>query len=113
VSRTREPLTTPACSCVADARTLADEGRLADAAQRCEEHLRQHGLSADAFYVLGVVRDASGRHDDAGVCYRKALYLDPNHAEALAHLVLHTEQAGRPAEARVLRNRMSRLQQRA
>jgi chemotaxis protein methyltransferase WspC len=41
---------------------LADQGRLVEAAKECEAHLRTHGPSAKTFYVLGLVRDATGRH---------------------------------------------------
>ncbi len=94
-----------------EARQLADQGRFVEAALRCEEHLRRYGPSAEAFHLLGLVRDASGNHLDASHCYRKALYLDPNHGEALMHLALLMEEGGRRAEALVLRNRMKRLEQ--
>ena len=40
---------------------LADEGRLSEAAQLCDEHLREHGSSAQAYYLLGLVRDTASR----------------------------------------------------
>jgi len=46
-------------------------------------------------------------------CYRKALYLDPNHAEVLIHLALLLEKVGKKAEAQLLRQRTTRLQQRS
>ncbi|HAM70773.1 MAG TPA: chemotaxis protein CheR, partial [Verrucomicrobiales bacterium] len=61
----------------------ADEGRLAAAAEACREHLRQRGPSASAYYLLGLVCDADGRHEQAEEMYRKALYLDPTHRDAL------------------------------
>jgi chemotaxis protein methyltransferase WspC len=94
-----------------EARQLADRGRFVDAALRCEEHVRQHGPSADTFYLRGLICDAGGDHLDAGTHYRKALYLDPNHGEALMHLALLMEDQGRQPEAQVLRNRMKRLEQ--
>ena len=35
---------------------LADQGRFVEAASCCDEHLRRHGPSAKAFYLLGLVR---------------------------------------------------------
>lgn len=95
---------------VAEAQRLADEGRFAEAESVCEAHLRAQGFSAPAFYLLGLVRDASGNHANAEECYRKALYLDPNHSEALAQLALLMDAQGRQADARVLRNRVRRLE---
>jgi chemotaxis protein methyltransferase WspC len=92
-----------------EARRLADEGRLVEAAVRCNEELQQAGPSAEAFYLLGLVRDASGNHAEAASYYRKVLYLDPAHTEALGHLALLVEAAGNAAEARLLRDRIARL----
>ena len=92
-----------------EARRLADKGRFDEAAEACEEHLRQHGPSAAAFYLLGLVHDASGRLADAERCYRKALYLDPAHGDTLAHLALLMDRQGQYADAEVMRNRARRL----
>jgi chemotaxis protein methyltransferase WspC len=94
---------------LAEAIRLADEGRFAEAALVCERHLRSHGPSAAAFYLLGLVCDATGELTEAVSCYRKALYLDPAHQEALVHLALLMEAQNCDAEARVLRNRARRL----
>jgi chemotaxis protein methyltransferase WspC len=93
-----------------DAARLADQGRFVDAAACCEEHLRLRGPSANAFHLLGLVRDAAGNATDAAACYRKALYLDPEHYETLVHLALLVEQQGDSAGAQVLRNRARRLE---
>lgn len=89
----------------------ADQGRFAEAASCCEEHLRRHGPSAKAFYLLGLVRDADGNPTDASINYRKALYLDPDHHETLVHLAFLVEQQGNGAAAQVLRNRARRVEQ--
>ncbi|MGJ3703221.1 CheR family methyltransferase [Variovorax sp. AFSI2.2] len=93
------------------ARRLADQGHLADAAAHCEAHLRQHGPSAEAFHLLGLVRDASGNAEDAAEQYRKALYLEPDHHEALIHLALLLRKRGDEAGAQRLQRRASRLHQ--
>jgi chemotaxis protein methyltransferase WspC len=94
-----------------EAAALANRGRFEEAVERCEQHLRQSGPSAEAFHLLGLVRDASGDPTEAAICYRKALYLDPNHREALIHLALLLETVGKNAEAQLLRRRTNRLQQ--
>jgi chemotaxis protein methyltransferase WspC len=93
-----------------DAARLADRGRFVEAAACCEEHLRRQGPSVEAFHLLGLVRDAAGNPTDAADCYRKALYLDPEHHETLVHLALLVEQQGNSAGAQVLRNRARRLE---
>jgi chemotaxis protein methyltransferase WspC len=92
-----------------EAMKLADQGHFAEASRCCEEYLRRHGPSADAYHVLGLVRDALGNGDDATTYYRKALYLDPGHQEALAHLALLMERHGQKSEAEALWNRARRL----
>ncbi len=90
------------------ARQLADEGRLAEAAELCESHLRARGVSAEAFYVLGLVRDAAGADAQAGEFYRKALYLEPGHGDTLRQWASLSERNGRPGHARILRERAER-----
>ncbi|WPH17633.1 CheR family methyltransferase [Variovorax paradoxus] len=93
------------------ARRLADQGHLADAAAHCEAHLRRHGPSAEVFHLLGLVRDASGNAEDAADQYRKALYLEPDHHEALVHLALLLRKRGDEAGAQRLQRRAGRLHQ--
>jgi chemotaxis protein methyltransferase WspC len=90
------------------ARQLADEGRLAEAAELCETHLREYGVSAEAFYVLGLVRDAAGADSQAGEFYRKALYLEPGHSDTLRQWASLSERNGRTEHARILRERAER-----
>lgn len=94
-----------------EATRLADQGHFVEAATSCEEHLRRCGPSAAAFYLMGLVRDATGSHSNAATYYRKALYLDPNHYDAQIHLALLMEKLGDSAGAQVLRNRARRLEQ--
>ena len=91
---------------------LADQGRLVEAAKACESHLHKHGPSAKAFYVTGLVRDASGNHAEAAEFYRRALYLDPQHHEAMVQLALLLEGQGDRAGAKVMNDRARRIQQR-
>ena len=98
-----------AVSGLARAMRLADEGHLADAARCCESEIDTHGPSAEAFYLLGIVRDAGGNQTAAAECYRKALYLDPNHSDAQIHLAFLMERLGRHGSARALRDRARRI----
>ena len=90
------------------ARRLAEQGQLAEAAELCETHLREYGVSADAFFVLGLVRDAAGADLQAGEFYRKALYLEPGHCDTLRQWASLSERNGRTEHARILRERAGR-----
>lgn len=86
---------------LAEAAALADQGRLAEAARLAHFHIDAHGPSAAAFYLVGVTHDAAGETALAESAYRKVLYLDPRHEEAIAHLALLLEKRGSPEAARL------------
>jgi chemotaxis protein methyltransferase WspC len=112
---TKTVVASPAKSSVdlARATQLADQGHLDEAVHACEEYLRAHGPSAQAFHVMGLVRDASGNHAEAAELYRKALYLEPKHHEALVHLASLLESQGDKAAAKVLSARARRHEPKA
>ncbi|CAD6526531.1 CheR family methyltransferase [Paraburkholderia sabiae] len=95
------------------ARRLADAGEF-DAAERlAHQHAIVHGPNVDAFYLLGLIADARGRGADAADFYRKALYLDPSHYEALTHLAALLDIGGDRAGAQNLMQRAQRSAARA
>jgi chemotaxis protein methyltransferase WspC len=90
---------------------LADQGHFVEAARQGEEHLRVHGPSARGYYLLGLVRDAAGNHGAAMEYYRKALYLEPKHLEALMQLAYLLEKQGDRSGAKVMNERVRRIGQ--
>ena len=93
-----------------EARRLADAGSLQESWKQCETNLRRHGPSADAYYLMGLLKDATGDDVQAREFHRKALYLEPRHLEALAHLALLEERKGDLSTAGRLRARIERLE---
>lgn len=91
------------------ARQLADQGKLAEAMDLCEQGLRASPRSAQAFYLLGLLHDAAARPQRAAENYRKALYLDPTHEEALLHLATLLNGEGDTGGAARLFDRARRL----
>lgn len=94
---------------LAEARRLADAGDLDAALSACRAAESRNGPSADLYALLGLIHQA--RHDlaEAAKAYRKALYLDRHHREALTHLTLLAEQSGEPTRSANLRRRLERL----
>jgi chemotaxis protein methyltransferase WspC len=90
------------------ARRLVQAGQLTEAAAICEAHLAQSRTSAQAYFLLGMVREAGGA-PNAIDYYRKALYLEPNHYESLMRMAFFAAQHGDPAGARNFRRRADRL----
>jgi chemotaxis protein methyltransferase WspC len=96
------------------AQRLADAGRLDEAFRAASDCVIVHGPDAAVFYLLGLIMDARGRGADAGDYYRKALYLQPDHYEALTHLAALLEMNGDSAGAErfTLRAQRAAAQQR-
>ncbi len=104
------PLSSPAPStALDDARRLADQGRLVEAATQCEKHLHREGPSAQGYYLLGLIRDAGKQQAEAIDLYRKALYLEPRNEEVLTHLASLLKNQGDLEGAQLLLNRARRL----
>jgi chemotaxis protein methyltransferase WspC len=100
----------PADGSLEAARLMADAGRLKEAAEICETHLRTQCACAQAYYLLGLIRDAAN-DPGAADCYRKALYLEPGHYETLLQMALLAQKTGDPSRARAFRNRALRAKE--
>ncbi|MCA3183763.1 MULTISPECIES: protein-glutamate O-methyltransferase CheR [unclassified Cupriavidus] len=87
---------------------MADRGELDAATAACQQYLADHGSSPDGWCLLGVLHDAAGRIADAHAAYRKAVYLDPGHEEALYHLAALLDSEGDASGAHRLRERAQR-----
>lgn len=87
---------------------LADQGRVDEAAAQCQAHIDAHGVSAEALYLQGLLQDAAGDARQAQAAYRKALYLEPTHREALLHLAALVASEGDHEGARRLQARAAR-----
>jgi chemotaxis protein methyltransferase WspC len=94
---------------IEQARGLANQGKLAEALTCCEHNLRDQSASAETFHLVGLLHDAAGRVREAAEHYRKALYLDPRHPEALVHLAVALQKEGDARGAQRLFERANRL----
>jgi chemotaxis protein methyltransferase WspC len=92
------------------AQRLADSGRLQEAAAWCEADLVERGPSCETYYLLGLICDAAGEGERASACYQKAIYLQPEHVEALTHLALMKEGQGDFGAAGRLHERARRVE---
>jgi chemotaxis protein methyltransferase WspC len=95
-----------------EAVALADQGRHAEAAARCEAALARFGPSGRAFYLLGLIRQAEGDLAEAEALLRKTIYLDPAHDEALLALALLVQRRGDQRAAAGYRLRADRARAR-
>ncbi len=88
-----------------EARRLADQGNLSEAASVCRAYLQEQGPSSTAYFLLGVVLDATGDPHRAYDALQKAVYLQPDHYEALLLLSLLAERTGDLARAERFKER--------
>ncbi|MBW4635291.1 MAG: tetratricopeptide repeat protein [Iphinoe sp. HA4291-MV1] len=101
--------TTIATSTLKNAQSLAERGQLHEAINLCESYLNEDPTNADAYLLLGQLCRIQGNEEHAEECFQKAIYLEPNHYEALIHLALLKEHRGDIANAAVIRQRIKRL----
>ncbi|MDY7559293.1 CheR family methyltransferase [Pseudomonas sp. 10B1] len=99
---------TDAASLLSTIAALANQGRSAEARAGCERFLQLFEPSAQVFYWLGLLSDLGGQRLEAQSLYRKALYLQPQHPEALAQLAALLTSQGDLAGARRLHERATR-----
>jgi len=95
-----------------EVKKLADEGKLKEASALCESYLREDPESAQAYYLLGLIRESEGKDNLVGELFQKAVYLNPNHHEALIHLALHAGRKGDSEMAKKLHQRVQRVAKR-
>ncbi|MBC3775227.1 CheR family methyltransferase [Pseudomonas sp. SWRI99] len=105
---TKKTANPDAATLLAQIAALANEGKSAEARAACEQYLRSHEPVAQVFYWLGLLSDVSGLSLEAQGFYRKALYLEPQHPEALMHLAALMQAQGDTAGARRLQERAAR-----
>jgi chemotaxis protein methyltransferase WspC len=102
------PASTDAATLLANIASLANEGKSAEARAACESYLRSHEPVAQVFYWLGLLSDVAGSVLEAQGFYRKALYLEPQHPDALMHLAALLQSQGDTVGARRLQDRAAR-----
>lgn len=105
---TKKTANPDAATLLAQIAALANEGKSAEARAACEQYLRSHEPVAQVFYWLGLLSDVAGLSLEAQGYYRKALYLEPQHPEALMHLAALLQAQGDSVGARRLQERAAR-----
>jgi chemotaxis protein methyltransferase WspC len=92
------------------AERLANSAQYVQAEQICQQLISKDADQVNAFYLLGLI--ASGKQDAemAESMFRKTIFLNPRHYEALSHLSLLLEKKGDRKNAELFRQRASRTQ---
>lgn len=92
------------------ARSLADRGKMEEALSVCRRYLEADQPCAEVYYLMGLIHESCDRDTEAEECYRKSLYLDPDHFETLIHAGLMYERRHDHEKAALLKNRLTRIE---
>lgn len=92
-----------------EASSLADQGDFDRALVLVDLTLRYSPDDVAALFLSGLIYEACGNGAKAAEFYRKVLYLDPEHRDAMLHYALILEQKGENKKATALRKRLARL----
>ena len=103
---------TPDADLLADARRLADLGQFKEAEGKCRDYLAQVPDSADAYFILGLLNELTRKLHLAEDYWKRCIYLQPDHYEALCHLALLAETNSDAATATALKARAARIYKR-
>jgi chemotaxis protein methyltransferase WspC len=102
----------PALDLLAEARRLADLGDVKAAEGKCRDHLARHPESAEAYFILGLLNELTNKPQMASDYWKRCIYLQPDHYEALCHLALLAEANNDAAGAAALKARAARIYKR-
>ncbi|MEO7578421.1 MAG: hypothetical protein ABIT83_12490 [Massilia sp.] len=113
----RPPDTVPippagAATLLAQARRQADQGDFEAASASCQAALATDNSLADAYFILGLVSQCTGKNAAAAEFWRRCVYLQPDHYDALCHLALLADDSGDALQATSLRQRAARVYER-
>jgi chemotaxis protein methyltransferase WspC len=97
---------------LADARALADAGRLTEARDLCSGVIAASPLLADAHHLLGIVALAERDLVVADAALRRVIYLAPGNHEAMELLARVLDARGAREEASRMRRRAGRARER-
>ncbi|NVM80096.1 chemotaxis protein methyltransferase WspC [Duganella sp. SG902] len=106
------PAVAPAVDLLAEARRLADLGDIKAAENACRDHLARHPESAEAYFILGLLNELTNKPQMAADYWKRCIYLQPDHYEALCHLALLAEANNDAAGAAALKARAARIYKR-
>ena len=91
------------------ASTLADQGKYIEATRLVERHIGRGSLDASAHFLLGIIQQAAGNRSEAEAELTKAIYLNPEHDEALFAMALLARRKGDVAAEAAYRRRAERV----
>ena len=111
-SNSHNSVNQPVVQSLRPAEKLANEGRYEEAKILCDAFLEHHSDSADGHYLLGLIKNIQGDQKGAESLLKKAIYLNPNHEQALVLSCLIAEQKGDVESVESFKRRIERVKNR-
>ncbi len=96
-------------SLLANALQLANDGKHRKAEDLCHNHIEKYPLSAQAFFILGIIAQAKGDLTLAEDQLETVVFLDPGHEQALQHLAFIYDDCGDLEKAQDIRRRRKKM----
>lgn len=91
-----------------EAVNLANEGRFDEAFSCCTEYVTHNETDAEGYFLLGVLEQARDHLAQAEKLFQKAVYLNPNHHDALLYLSVLANQRHDSKQAELFLERAKR-----
>ncbi len=108
-NRSKPDMSTPkpdkAVNLFLEAREMADQGQLPKALELCAAFLGENPVHVEAHFLMGMIHEALHNENKAEAFFNRAIYLNPEHVEALNHLAFIESQRGNESGADRLRQR--------
>jgi chemotaxis protein methyltransferase WspC len=79
----------------------ANEGHLKRAYELCQQYLKNYEPNTEIYFLLGAIHVASKEDEKADHYFQKAVYLSPDHYDALVNLALISERRGDNEQAQL------------
>ncbi len=112
--RSKPDMSTPkpdtAVNLFLEAREMADQGQLPEALELCEVFLGDNPVHVEAHFLMGLIHEALDNGNKAEAFFNRAIYLNPEHVEALNHMAFIELQRGNKISAERLRQRAQKIQ---
>ena len=99
----------PLNSRIREIQQMLHSGLYENALENCNELIKEDSQNADIYYWMGYINEAMNDLNKAEDFYHKALYIEPEHYEAIVKLIIIFESKGWTDKADLLKKRIEKI----
>ncbi len=89
--------------------SYANQSKFDEALIMCMDLINKNTINDEVYFLVGLIYEAQNKFDLSEQNYNKALYLNPNHYEAVVHLSLIYEKQGNTKQATLFKDRAIKI----